>query len=51
MSISKDKKRIMITLEIELINKIKKIAKNNNKTVSEEIAFLINRYSSENKSK
>ena len=44
MSIPKDKKRIMITLEIELIDKIKEIAKNNNKTVSEELALLINKY-------
>lgn len=49
MSIPKDKKRIMITLEIELIDKIKEIAKNNNKTVSEELALLINKYIDEKK--
>lgn len=49
MSIPKDKKRIMITLEIELIDKIKEIAKNNNKTVSEELALLINKYINEKK--
>lgn len=41
MAISEGKKRIMITLEEGLIEKIKQIAKNNRRRVSDEIAILI----------
>ena len=39
--IPKGKKRIMITLELEVIDKIEEVAEKNMRTVSNEIAMLI----------
>lgn len=41
MAIPEGKKRIMITLEESLIEKIQQIAKDNRRKVSDEIAILI----------
>ena len=39
--IPKGKKRIMITLELEVIDKIEEVAEKNMRTLSNEIAMLI----------
>lgn len=47
MAIPEGKKRIMITLEESLIEKIQQIAKDNRRKVSDEIAILIEKSISE----
>lgn len=49
MAIPEGKKRIAITLEVELVNKIQEIAKRNRRNVSDEIAILIEKYVQEEK--
>lgn len=49
--IPEGKSRIMITLEDKVLEKIKELAKNNKRTVSNEIAFLIEEKYMSNKDK
>lgn len=49
MAIPEGKKRIAITLEVDLVNKIQEIAKKNRRNVSDEIAILIEKYVQEEK--
>lgn len=49
MAIPEGKKRIAITLEIDLVEKIQEIAKKNRRNVSDEIAILIEKYINEKK--
>lgn len=49
MAIPEGKKRIAITLEIDLVEKIQEIAKRNRRNVSDQIAILIEKYVQEEK--